>query len=122
VTVPDAAFWRRFLGAEVGVDVDRLFRKMRTRDNDFLQDRAAIREGNFTGIHGMPNQDIAMWETMRPIADLQATGHVIGRGEPYIPNAKPRSFEGVVSMTQYWRTLGVAPEELELAPISEAAE
>ena len=25
--------------------------------------------GNFTGIRGIPNQDIAMWETMGPIAD-----------------------------------------------------
>jgi phthalate 4,5-dioxygenase len=107
-----------------------------------------MRDGNFTGIHGIPNQDIAMWETMGPIADrsqerlgasdtailqfrrimleavrdFQATGRVIGRGEPYIPHAKLRSFEGVVPMAQDWRTLGVAPEELALAPISEAAE
>ena len=25
--------------------------------------------GNFTGIRGIPNQDIAMWESMGPIAD-----------------------------------------------------
>ena len=25
--------------------------------------------GNHTGIQGIPNQDIAMWETMGPIAD-----------------------------------------------------
>ena len=25
--------------------------------------------GDFTGIRGIPNQDIAMWETMGPIAD-----------------------------------------------------
>ena len=28
-----------------------------------------MRDGNFTGIHGIPNQDIAMWEAMGPISD-----------------------------------------------------
>ena len=32
------------------------------RDNLYLQDRAAMKAGNFTGINGIPNQDIAMWE------------------------------------------------------------
>jgi phthalate 4,5-dioxygenase oxygenase subunit len=147
-TTPDTASWRRFLGAEVGLDVDRRFRKIRTRDNDFLQDREAMRKGDFTGIRGIPNQDIAMWETMGPIADrslerlgvsdtailqfrrimvdaardFQATRRVIGRGTPYIPHAKLCSFEGVVPKTEDWRTLGVSPEELALAPLSEAAE
>lgn len=59
---------------------------------------------------------------LEAVRDFQATGRVIGRGEPFIPHAKLRSFGGVVPMTQDWRTLGVAPEELALAPISEAAE
>jgi phthalate 4,5-dioxygenase oxygenase subunit len=147
-TTPDTAAWRRFLGAEVGVDLDRRFRKTRTRDNDFLQDRAAMRNGNFTGIRGIPNQDIAMWETMGPIAyrsqerlgvsdaailqfrrimveaarHFAATGRVIGRGQPYIPHARLGSFEGVVPKTEDWRTLGVSAEELALAPTSEASE
>ncbi len=28
-----------------------------------------MKAGNFTGITGFPNQDIAMWVTMGPIAD-----------------------------------------------------
>jgi phthalate 4,5-dioxygenase oxygenase subunit len=145
---PDTAGWRRFLGAEVGVDVDRRFRKTRTRHNDFLQDRAAMRGKSFTGIHGIPNQDIAMWETMGPIADrsrerlgasdmaivqfrrimveaardFQVTGRVIGRGTHHIPHASLRSFEGVVPKTEDWRRLGVSAEELALSPIGEAAE
>lgn len=147
-TTPDTLTWRRFLRAEVGVDVDRRFRKTRARGNDFLQDRTAMRNGNFTGIAGIPNQDIAMWETMGPIADraqerlgvsdtailqfrrimveaaheFAATARVIGRGDPYIPHASLRSFQGVVAKTQDWRTLGVSPEELALVPTSEAAE
>ena len=42
---------------------------MRTLSNRYLQDRQAMRLGEFTGIRGIPNQDIAMWETMGPIAD-----------------------------------------------------
>jgi len=147
-TVPDVDDWRRFLGAEVGVDVDRRWRKVRTRDNDFLQDRAAMAAGNFTGIRGIPNQDIAMWETMGPIADrsqerlgvsdtavlqfrrimvdavrsFQSGAPAIGRGDPYIPHGTLRSFEGVVRKTEDWRTLGVSADELAVSPISRAAE
>ena len=28
-----------------------------------------MKRGSFTGIAGIPNQDIAMWESMGPIAD-----------------------------------------------------
>jgi phthalate 4,5-dioxygenase len=147
-TVPDVDAWRRFLGAEVGVDVDHRWRKTRTLDNQFLQNRAAMKSGDFTGIRGIPNQDIAMWETMGPIADrsqerlgasdtailqfrrimveavrsFQSGGLAIGRGEPYIPHGKLRSFEGVVRKTEDWRTLGVTPEELAVSHISRAAE
>ena len=54
----------KFCGAEVGVDIDESFRKIRTLENMFLQDREAMACGNFTGIHGIPAQDMAMWESM----------------------------------------------------------
>ncbi len=61
--------WRRFCGAEVGKDIDENWRKIRTLENDFLQDREAMKAGDFTGIYGIPAQDMAMWESMGPIAD-----------------------------------------------------
>ena len=61
--------WRRFCGAEIGVDLDENFRKIRNLDNMFLQDREAMKQGDFTGIYGIPAQDMAMWESMGPIAD-----------------------------------------------------
>ena len=98
--------------------------------------------GNFTGIAGIPNQDIAMWETMgrtgisdrtqerlgasdiavvefrRLMIDaakrMRDTGVALGRTEPHIPQAKISSYEGIVPKTTDWRTLGVAPEELAL--------
>ena len=46
--------WRRFCGAEIGVDIDENFRKIRNLDNMFLQDREAMKQGDFTGIYGIP--------------------------------------------------------------------
>lgn len=62
--------WRRFCGAEVGKDVEPVsYRKARNAANGYLQDRAAMRTGDFTGIYGIPMQDMAMWESMGRIAD-----------------------------------------------------
>ena len=125
------ALWRRRLAAEVGVDLDSRYAKTRNRDNNYLQDRVAMRDGSFTGIRGIPNQDIAMWETMGPIADR--TREVLGasdvavvkfrrvmvdaakawqRGEAAIgadsqgvPQVRIRSFEGVVPKAVQWQTL-----------------
>jgi len=65
----DQEAWRKFNGAQPGIDLHADFTNLRTRTNNYLQDRQAMKLGNFTGIHGIPNQDIAMWETMGPIAD-----------------------------------------------------
>ena len=66
---PDTSAWRKFLGQEVGKDLDEKYLPLRNRANNFWQDRTAMKAGNFTGISGFPNQDIAMWVTMGPIAD-----------------------------------------------------
>jgi phthalate 4,5-dioxygenase oxygenase subunit len=130
--------WRRFCGATVGEDIDSNFRKKRTLENNYLQDREAMKRGDFTGIHGIPAQDMAMWESMGPIADrsrdhpgqsdvavvqfrrmmiaaakkFQDGGPAIGTAEPRIPQVKLASFEGVVPKSTDWRTLGVPQEEL----------
>jgi phthalate 4,5-dioxygenase len=143
-TTPDTAAWRAFNCAQVGVDLDAHFRPTRTLDNMYRQDRAAMRRGDATGIRGIPNQDIAMWETMGPItdrtADLLATsdlavaqfrrimvdaarkmhagGPAIGTAAPRVPHAALRSFEGIVPKTTDWRALGTP--ELERSPASAA--
>ncbi len=66
---PDTASWRKFLRQTVGEDLDQYYRPLRNFDNRFWQDRAAMKAGNFTGISGFPNQDVAMWLTMGPIAE-----------------------------------------------------
>jgi phthalate 4,5-dioxygenase oxygenase subunit len=88
--------------------------------------------GDFTGMRGIPVQDMAMWETMGPIADrtserLGASDVAIvefrrlmvdavrrhASGEPAFgaPGRRPahvtlQSFEGIVSKDVDWRTLG----------------
>lgn len=68
-TTPETETWRRFLRQTVGVDLDARYRPLRNEENRFWQDRQAMKAGNFTGITGFPNQDIAMWVSMGPIAD-----------------------------------------------------
>jgi len=140
---PDAAKgisqreWRRFCAAEVGVDLDENYRKKRNLQNRYLQDRQAMQRGDFTGIQGIPAQDMAMWESMGPITDrsqdhpgssdlavaqfrrvmvaaaqrFQEGGPAIGTAEPRIPQVKLASFEGIVPKATDWRTLGVPSEE-----------
>ena len=128
----DPEEWRKFCGAQIGVDVDRHFRRMRTRANDWGQDRQAMQLGNFTGIYGIPNQDIAMWESIGPIADRTSErlgasdiaivqfrrlmiaaarshaegGAPIGLMEPHVPLARLRSYQGIVPKAEDWRTFG----------------
>jgi phthalate 4,5-dioxygenase oxygenase subunit len=129
----DQEAWRKFNVAQPGIDLDADYRNVRTRANNYMQDRSAQKLGDFTGIRGIPNQDIAMWETMGPIADrskeklgasdlavvefrrimveaarqMKEGGAAIGTTEPRIPHASIRSFEGVVPKNTNWRTLGI---------------
>jgi len=140
--------WRKFCGAQVGIDLDARYRKVRNRDNGFLQDRAAMKLGDFTGIRGIPMQDMAMWETMGPIADrslerlgasdlaivefrrimvdaarrMASGGSAIGTGPGRIAHPRLRSFEGIVPKTADWKSLAVSPEALAAAPQAHAAD
>ncbi len=125
--------WRRFCAATPGVDLDESWRKKRTLQNRYLQDREAMKRGNFTGIQGIPTQDMAMWESMGPIVErsrdkpgssdvavvqfrrmmvnaakrVAEGGTAIGTTEPRIPHVKLASYEGIAPKSTDWRTLGV---------------
>ena len=125
---PETETWRKFLRQTVGVDLDAEYRPLRNHDNRFWQDRQAMKAGNFTGITGFPNQDIAMWLTMGPIADrhldrlgasdmaivefrkqmiaaaraFEAGAIAIGTGEQAIPESVC-SFQAIVPKTVDWR-------------------
>ena len=144
----DQDAWRRFCGAEIRRDVDPVtFRKVRNADNGYMQDRDAMKAGDFTGIAGIPTQDMAMWESMGRLANrandrlgssdkaiftfrmqmyraAQAVRDgkpAIGTVEPRIPYIKLSSFEGMVPKGQDWRTIKVSQEELRLAEADETS-
>ena len=126
---PATETWRQFLRQTVGIDLDAEYRPLRTIANKFWQDRQAMKAGNFTGITGFPNQDLAMWLTMGPIADrshdrlgasdlaivefrrqmldaVRAFQHgqaAIGTGEQAIPPSVC-AFQAIVPKTTDWRT------------------
>ena len=125
---PETETWRRFLRQTVGVDLDETYRPLRSIDNRFWQDRQAMKAGNFTGISGFPNQDVAMWLTMGPIASrgderlgasdlaivefrrqmvdavraFQRGEAAIGTGQHAIPPTVC-SFQAIVPKTTDWR-------------------
>ena len=65
----DQAELRRSLRAEPGVDLDADGYRLATRANRWNQNRAAMKDGSWTGIEGFQNQDIAAQESMGPIVD-----------------------------------------------------
>ncbi|MBY4597613.1 Rieske 2Fe-2S domain-containing protein [Ottowia caeni] len=125
---PETATWRVFLRQTVGIDLDDRYRPLRNEENRFWQDRQAMKAGNFTGIKGFPNQDVAMWLSMGPIADrshdrlgasdlaivefrkqmleavraVEAGKPAIGTGDAAIPNSVC-AYQAVVPKTIDWR-------------------
>ncbi len=131
--------WRRFCVMQPGIDVDDQFRPLfRNAANNYMQDRQAMKDGDFTGLPGIPNQDIAMWESMGAIADrsaerlgasdiaviqfrrvmlnavarFQQGAGTVGQVQPHLPQAKLRSYQGIVPKTENWRLLGAEAEEI----------
>jgi phthalate 4,5-dioxygenase oxygenase subunit len=129
---PETETWRKFLRQTVGVDLDERYRPLRNHENRFWQDRQAMKAGNFTGITGFPNQDVAMWVTMGPIADrtkdrlgasdlavvefrkqmldavraVQSGKAAIGTGADTVPEGVC-SYQRVIPKTEDWRTYPV---------------
>jgi hypothetical protein len=133
-----AEAWRKFNVLEWSVDVDANFdghpHAPRTTT---CRTAPAMKAGNFTGIAGIPNQDIAMWEGMGPISDrsnerigasdvavvafrrlmveaaraMQNGEPAIGTTNPRVPHATISSYEGVVPKSVNWRTLGGGSEQ-----------
>jgi phthalate 4,5-dioxygenase len=123
--------WRAFCQARPGIDLDKDWRKLRNAGNGYQQDRAAMKRGDFTGIAGIPTQDMAMWESMGPIADrsiehlgasdlaiaqfrrqmiaaarrFRDTGQGIAFGPDRPAHVDLASFEGITAKETDWRTL-----------------
>jgi len=135
--VPSTVAWRTFLHLQPGLDVDAGWHRKRCAENNYLQDRQAMKQGSFTGIDGIPAQDIAMWEGMGAIADRTserlgasdvaivrwrrrmidaarthaAGGSPLGLAEPRVSQSQITAFEGIVPKVLDWRTLGTSEQE-----------
>lgn len=92
---PETETWRKFLRQTVGIDLDSRYRPLRNEENRFGQDRQAMKAGNFTGISGFPNQDLAMWVSMGPIADR--TQERLGASDLAIVEFRKKMLEAVRS-------------------------
>jgi len=128
---PDTNAWRAFNHALPGKDVDPItWATVGTFDNRFRQDREKMKAGNFTGIAGIPNQDISMWVSMGAVVNrtddilgasdlaivefrrvmveaaktVAAGGPAIG-SDPAILQTAIASFQGVVPKEADWREL-----------------
>ncbi len=134
----DQDTWEKESSAKIGVDIDREHRKLRNRSNDYMQDREAMKRGDFTGIPGIPFQDFAMQETMgaivdrtrenlgasdfaivrfrqmmvQAVRDFQAGLPAIGTAEPRVPLNRLRSFQALLPKGTDWRELDASPEEI----------
>lgn len=108
---PDKDAWRKFLGQQIGPDLDDNYLPLRNRSNMFWQDRAAMKAGNFTGITGFPNQDIAMWLTMGPIADR--THERLGASDLAIVEFRKQMLQAVQAFAAGGRAIGTGDARIQ---------
>lgn len=105
---PETETWRKFLRQTVGIDLDEGYRPLRTVENKFWQDRQAMKAGNFTGISGFPNQDVAMWVTMGPIADR--SNDRLGASDLAIVEFRRQMLDAVLSFQKGAPAIGTGGE------------
>ena len=131
---PSTEEWRKFNHVQKGIHLDDRWVSRRQPENRFLQDRQAMKLGNFTGVKGIPNQDIVMWVSMGAIVDrtndilgasdlaivefrrlmvdaarrMAEDGSALGATEPRARHAAIASREGVFPKELDWRTLSDA--------------
>jgi phthalate 4,5-dioxygenase len=130
-TPVDPVQLRSSLNAERGPDLDDTYFRHARSENLWNQDRAAMKNGSWTGIKGFQNQDIAAQESMGPIVDrsqehlgtsdvavirmrrrmlellrrLEAGEPLIGQDEP-IPFDRLASEQRIISIDEPWQIVG----------------
>jgi len=107
---PDQIEKRRYrAGFREGIDIDADFRRAQRRENDWLQDRASMRDpknGNFSGIFGVQAQDMAIQESMGPIYD-RSKEH-LGASDAALIRMRRRLIDGVRAFERGEPALGLA--------------
>lgn len=100
--------WRKFTHAEPGVDLNEDWTPVRNLENNFQQDREKMKEGNMTGILGIPNQDIAMWVGMGPIVDRSKD--LLGASDMAIVEFRRLMVEAAQTFRDTGKALGIGPD------------
>jgi phthalate 4,5-dioxygenase oxygenase subunit len=67
--------WREKLYARRGIELDERWMRLAGPHNGWNQDRNAMKDGDFSGINGFPNEDMAVQESM---------GHVVDRTREHL--------------------------------------
>jgi phthalate 4,5-dioxygenase oxygenase subunit len=96
---------RKALHAEPGVDLDARWFRRANADNMWLQDRAAMKAGDWAGIEGFPNQDIAAQESMGAIVDR--TREHLGTSDVAIIRLRRRLIDAVNAFRADGSLIGV---------------
>jgi phthalate 4,5-dioxygenase oxygenase subunit len=136
---------RKYWHAVPGVDVDSNWFKVGTVENWFNQDRSAMKAGDWVGIKGITNQDMACQESMGLTVDrtqehlgtsdvaiikarrrlLESVKRVIAGEDPIgvhvpVPHERLRSEQLVIPIGQPWQSVGAYAGEY-AAPHESAA-
>ena len=115
-TTPDTHTWREFLHTQKGVDLDEEYHPLRNVQNHFLQDRQAMKEGNYTGIKGIPNQDLSMWVTMGAIT--KRSQDRLGASDLAVVEFRRQMLQEVKAFTQGQAPIGVGDRQAPLSTCS----
>jgi phthalate 4,5-dioxygenase oxygenase subunit len=103
----DQTALRRKLRVEPGVDLDEDWFFRGSRKNRWNQDRAAMKNGSYTGIAGFQNQDTAAVESMGAISDR--TREHLGQSDVAIIRMRRRMSDSVKQFQAGKPPLGVDP-------------
>jgi phthalate 4,5-dioxygenase oxygenase subunit len=87
--------------------MDADFRPARNRRNKHLQDRAAMKRGDWAGIEGVNSQDFAVVESMGPIVD-RSREH-LGASDLAVIRMRRRMLEAVRAFRAGAEPLGLDP-------------
>lgn len=93
-------------GMTVGVDLDADYVKNRTTGNLWMQDRDRMRNGSFSGIIGVNNEDIAVQESMGPVYDR--TREHLGASDVAVIRMRRLMLDSVQRFDQGDEPLGLA--------------
>ena len=84
------------------------FNKLRTRANDHLQDREAMRSESWSGISEIPDQDAAVQESMKPIVDR--TKEHLGRADLAVAHMRALMLQSVKAVQDGRDPVGIGTE------------